>query len=291
MAVDHHIRNPIEWGWDSFWIASGTAAAVGRAVRGTEAARDRAAPNIRRIGMADLGDALRKGWDDFGACRSDVVCLGLIYPVVGLVLAHLAFGYDMLPLVFPLASGFALLGPAAAVGLYELSRQREQGVGVSWVNALGVVGAPRFGAILLLGMVLVAIFLAWLASAYGIYRLTLGPAPPESVSGFLSEVFTTPAGWTMISVGMGVGFLFALLVLTIGVVSFPLLLDRDAGLLTAIRTSIRAVVANPGPMAAWGLIVAAGLVLGSIPLLLGLAIVMPVLGHATWHLYRKVVPR
>ena len=94
----------------------------------------------------------------------------------------------------------------------------------------------------------------------------------------------------MIVVGVGVGFLFALLVLAISVVSFPLLLDRDVGLYTAVMTSIRAVLANPAPMAIWGLIVAGGLVIGSIPLLLGLAIVMPVLGHATWHLYRKVVP-
>jgi uncharacterized membrane protein len=95
----------------------------------------------------------------------------------------------------------------------------------------------------------------------------------------------------LIGVGVSVGFLFALLVLTISVVSFPLLLDRDVGLYTAVMTSIRAVLANPAPMAIWGLIVAGGLVIGSIPLLLGLAIVMPVLGHATWHLYRKVVPR
>ena len=95
----------------------------------------------------------------------------------------------------------------------------------------------------------------------------------------------------MIVVGVSVGFLFALLVLVISVVSFPLLLDRDVGLAAAVWTSVRAVILNPGPMAAWGLIVAGGLVIGSIPLFLGLIIVMPVLGHATWHLYRKVVPR
>src|SRR4029453_13967063 len=100
-------------------------------------------------------------------------------------------------------------------------------------------------------------------------------------------VFTTSAGWTMILVGVGVGFLFALLVLAISVVSFPLLLDRDVGLDAAVWTSIRAVAANPGPMALWGLIVAAGLVIGSIPVFLGLIIVMPVLGHATWHLYAR----
>jgi uncharacterized membrane protein len=216
--------------------------------------------------------------------------LCIIYPVAGLLLAWLAFGYDMLPLLFPLASGFALIGPVAAVGLYEMSRRREQGVDITWADAFGVVRAPAFGAIVVLGLLLLAIFLLWLGAAYAIYLVTLGPEPPASIGAFVRDVFTTRAGWTLIVVGVGVGFLFALLVLTISVVSFPMLLDRDVGLSTAVATSVRAVVANPGPMAVWGLIVAGGLVIGSIPLLIGLIIVMPVLGHATWHLYRKVVP-
>jgi uncharacterized membrane protein len=223
--------------------------------------------------------------------RTDVIFLCIIYPLAGLLLASLAFGYDMLPMLFPLASGFALIGPVAAVGLYEMSRRREQGVDITWADAFGVVRAPAFGAILVLGLVLLAIFLLWLAAAYAIWLTTLGPLPPASIGAFMRDVFTTGEGWTMIVVGVSVGALFALLVLMISVVSFPLLLDRDVGLYTAVATSVRAVLANPVPMVAWGLIVAGGLVLGSIPVLLGLIIVMPVLGHATWHLYRKVVPR
>jgi len=263
---------------------------LGRFVRGSQESRHAPLPAVCRIKVADLRDVLVKGLGDFGAYRTDVVFICLIYPVVGIMLAWLTFGYQMLPLLFPLAAGFALVGPVAAVGLYEMSRRREQGLPVTWVDAFGVIRSPGFGAILVLGLVLLAIFLLWLLAANVIYQLTLGPEPPVSITAFARDVFTKSEGWAMIVVGMGVGFLFALLVLVISVVSFPLLLDRDVGLPTAVWTSIRAVAANPGPMALWGLIVAGGLVIGSIPAFLGLIVVMPVLGHATWHLYRKVVP-
>lgn len=285
---DHNIRNPVEWGVDEFKLAAQAARGTTHAVRGDEAGTS-AAPEVRKISVDDLKDALMKGLDDFGACRTDVIFICLIYPLAGLVLARLTFGYEMLPLLFPLASGFALLGPIAAVGLYEMSRRREQGRDISWGDAFGVMKSPAFGAIFVLGLLLFVIFIAWLIAAYAIYAVTLGTEAPDSVGAFLASVFTTPGGWAMIIVGNAVGFLFAVLVLTISVVSFPMLLDRDVGLTRAVETSIRAVTVNPKTMAIWGLIVTGGLVLGSIPLLLGLIIVMPVLGHATWHLYRKVV--
>jgi uncharacterized membrane protein len=285
-----HIRNPIEWGFDQIRLAALAVGALGRSVRGNQESLDAAMPAVRRIKAADLGEVLRRGLGDFGAYRTDVIFICLIYPLVGIVLVWLTFGYKMLPLLFPLASGFALVGPVAAVGLYEMSRRREQGLPITWVDAFGVIRSPGFGAILVLGLVLLAIFLLWLLAANVIYQVTLGPEPPVSITAFARDVFTTSAGWVMIVLGVGIGFLFALLVLAISVVSFPLLLDRDEGLDTAVWTSIRAVAANPGPMALWGLIVAGGLVIGSIPAFLGLIVVMPVLGHATWHLYRKVVP-
>jgi uncharacterized membrane protein len=291
MTMGHHIRNPIEWGWDHLKL---TTHAVGDAAHALDEAlevRDTSPPEVRRIELADIRGALREGFADFGAFRTDVIFLCIVYPIAGLVLSRMAFGHGMLPLIFPLASGFALIGPLVAVGLYEMSRRRERGIDTTWADAFGVVRSPAFGAMLMLGLLLLAIFALWQVAAWAIYDATLGPQMPASVASFISDVFTTNAGWAMIVVGVGVGFLFAALVLTISVVSFPLLLDRDVGLSTAIITSIKAVRTNLGPMAAWGLIVAASLVVGAIPVLLGYAIVIPVLGHATWHLYRRVVPR
>jgi uncharacterized membrane protein len=249
----------------------------------------RPVPEVRRIGPADLRDALQAGLDDFRAMPTHVVFLGLIYPVVGLILARLVFGYDVLPLLFPLAAGFALVGPFAAIGLYELSRRREAGLDTAWKHAFDVLHAPSFGSIAALGLLLVLIFLVWIAAADAIYVATFGYAPAASIPGFLERVFTTPEGWRLIVIGNGVGFLFAVLVLMISVVSFPLLLDRKVSPAVAILTSVRAVLRNPFTMALWGLIVAAGLVVGSIPAFLGLAVIVPILGHATWHLYRRVV--
>lgn len=281
-----HIRNPIEWGFDQIRLATLAAGTLGHSLWGSE---ESAPLPIRRIKVADLNDVLARGLSDFETYRSDVIFLCLIYPIIGIALVWLTFGYEMLPLVFPLAFGFAFVGPVAAVGLYEMSRRREQGIPTSWADAFGAIRSPGFGAILVLGFVLLMIFLLWLFAANWIYQITLGPEPPVSIGAFIRDVFTTTAGWRMITVGLGVGVLFAFLVLVISVVSFPLLLDRDVGLDVAVSTSIRAVAANLGPMLLWGLIVAGGLAIGSIPAFLGLVFVLPVLGHATWHLYRKLV--
>jgi len=284
------IQSPPGWGWDQLGHAVHEIGAAKPEEYWRERAADSAVPAVRRIGIAELRTALSRGLADFEANRTDVIFLCVIYPVLGLILGRLASGYGLLPLIFPLASGFALVGPLAAVGLNEMSRQREQGHEVSWVNALNVLRSPSIGSIALLGLLLVALFVLWLVAAQIIYVTTLGPEPPASVGEFLRDVLSTGAGWTMILVGIGVGFLFAAVVLAISAVSFPLLLDRNAGIETAISTSIRAVATNPAIMALWGLIVAGGLVLGSLPCFIGLVVVVPVLGHATWHLYRQLAP-
>ena len=289
MATQNHIRNPLEWGWEHLKQTGQAFGSAAQTMEGTWEDRASTVPTVRRITSADISEALSAGWRDFGAVRTDIVFLCLLYPLAGLVISRMAFDYGMLALVFPLIAGFALIAPVFGIGLYEISRRRELGLEARWADVFSVVRSPNIGSIMVMGLLLLAIFCLWLFAANFIYTVTLGPDAPVSAVAFARDALTTPAGWTMTVVGIGVGFLFALVVLVIGVVSFPLLLDRKVGVGTAIATSVRTVRMNPGPMALWGLIVAGSLVVGTIPLLVGLAIVLPVLGHATWHLYRKVV--
>ena len=246
-------------------------------------------PVVRRIAPSDLLHSLARGLDDFAAMPSHAIFLCVIYPLLGIFLVAMAMGSPMLPLAFPIAAGFALIGPIAAVGLYELSRRREAGLDSSASHAFDVLRSPSLGAIVALSVLLMAIFLIWLAVAEAIYVANFGYAAPTSIRQFADNVINTSAGWNLIIVGTGVGFLFAVLALTLGAISFPLLLDRDVGAAVALLTSIRVVVASPLTMALWGFIVAALLLIGSVPFFLGLTVMMPVLGHATWHLYRKAV--
>jgi uncharacterized membrane protein len=246
-------------------------------------------PTVRKITLSDLADALRKGVDDFLAMPSHVVFLCVLYPLAGLFFARIAFGYELVPMLYPLAAGFALVGPLAALGVYELSRRRERGLQASWTEAFGVLRSRSMPAIAALGGVLLAILGAWLLAAQTIYESNFGTVPPVSLTQFAADVLTTRAGWNLIVVGNTVGFLFAVAVFVISAVSFPLLLDRRVSFSTAIGTSLEAVWENPGVMTAWAIIIAGLLLLGSLPLFMGLAVVLPVLGHSTWHLYRKLV--
>lgn len=246
-------------------------------------------PTVRLIYMSDVFDAIRRGIDDFKAMPTHAVFLAALYPVVGLLLGAVTFGYDLVPVLYPLVSGFALVGAFAAIGLYELSRRREAGLDTSAKHVLDVVHSPSLPSILALGGILVAIFGAWLYIAHALYIEILGRGEPTTISAFLSTIFGTEDGMRLILIGNAVGLVFALIAFCLSVISFPLLLDRHVGFGTAVGTSLRAIALNPAPMALWALVVAIGLFAGSLLFLFGLAVVMPVLGHATWHLYRKVV--
>ena len=248
-----------------------------------------AQPNVHKIGLADLRDVLVSGIADFNAMPTHLIFLCLVYPIVVFIAARTAGGYEVLPLVFPLLAGYTLIGPLVATGMYELSRRRESGLDISRRHAFDVLRFPSIGAIAVLGIVLMGIYFAWLFAAQAIYELYFGTAVPVSIAEFARQVFSTPSGWALIVVGSGVGFVFAVVVFTFSVVSFPMILDRNVGVMLAVATSVRAVLANPIPMAMWGFIVAAALLIGSLPFFVGLAVVLPVLGHSTWHLYRKVV--
>src|SRR5439155_22771259 len=173
---------------------------------------------IRKIGLSDLSDALRRGWEDFKAMPSHAIILCVIYPVLGLVLFRMVLGYSLLPLLFPLAAGFTLIGPFAALGLYELSRRRERGEEVAAWDAIHVLRAPSFGAMLELGTLLLILFGTWIAAADAIYIAAFGHAPAASIPDFATRVLTTPEGWSLIIVGCGVGFLFAVVALCVSVV-------------------------------------------------------------------------
>jgi uncharacterized membrane protein len=254
------------------------------------AIRDPVEPVVRRISASDLFHALSRGYDDFAAFPSHAIFLCVIYPLLGILIGlTVSNSLSLLPLAIPITTGFALVGPVAAIGLYELSRRREAGLDSSPIHVLDVLHSPSLSAIITLSALLMAIYLIWLVVAYALYMVIFGNSQPESITQFVSDGLTTPRGWTLIITRWGIGFLFAALVLSISAVSFPLLLDRDVGAAEAMRTSLRVMAANPLPMALWGLIVATLLVVGSIPFFVGLAVVLPVLGHATWHLYRLTV--
>lgn len=279
---------------------------------------------IHAIGVDDLREALAQGWADFNAKRGDLLFVGLIYPLVGLAASLIALNQSLLVLIYPLAAGLTILGPAVASGFYELARRRERGEDDSWRHFFDVFKSPSIGAIAWLTLLLAALFVGWIFTAWALYGATFGPEPPASAAQFLSELFTTRYGWTLIIAGNIIGLGFAAAAMAISVFSFPMLVDqpieaeiemgttirtvasnadkvaidvfsfpmlvgRPVGAMVALMTSIRAVARNAGTMAIWGLIVAVILAIASIPLFVGLAVALPVLGYATWHLYTRVV--
>lgn len=246
-------------------------------------------PLVNEVGPADAEAALRAGWSDFLAMPSHLGFVAIFYPLFGIVLGTFVFSEYGYALVFPLVAGFALVGPVAAVPLLEVSRRREAGLDTSWGEALAALRRPALLSIAFVALLLLAVFAAWMSAAQAIFAQFYATDIPPGPIAFLGDVLTTARGWGLIVVGHAVGFVFAAIAFTLGVVSLPLLVERDVGVVVALRTSIAAVRRNPRTMAIWGALVAAILMVASLPLLVGLVVAMPVLGHATWHLYRRVI--
>ena len=252
--------------------------------------RERSIP-VRAIKDEDLRLSLRQGYADFGQLRGDLIFAGLIYTFIGLAAVVMTTSAPLIPYFYPVVAGVALLGPVAAVGFYELARRRESGQEVHWFNFLDVRKRPTVDDMGIVAGLLLVIFVGWLVAAGALYALLFGWATPTSVGGFLSDVFTTPRGWALIIGGGAVGAVIGWFVLALSVVSLPMLVDCDVTAAEAVSASWRAVHANKGEMIRWGIVVAALLVLGSIPLFVGLAFVLPWLGYSTWHLYTRLVDR
>ena len=246
---------------------------------------------VRKIGGGDLRWALRKGLGDFQAMRGDLVFAGLIYTVIGIAAAVMTTNGPLMPFFFPVVAGVGLLGPVAAVGFYELARRREDGLESGWKHFIDVRHRPAVDDMGIVAGLLLAIFAVWLLIAGVLYVSLFGWATPTSIAGFFGMVFTTPAGWALILIGAAIGAVFGWIVLALSVVSLPMLVDCDVSASEAVSASWRAAHANKAEMVRWGLTVVGLLVLGSVPLFVGLAFVLPWLGYSTWHLYTRLVDR
>jgi len=244
---------------------------------------------IRRIGVSELWKSLQEGYEDFNAKPSFGIFLLVIYPLFALLLSFFVAAQNLHRMVFPMLAGLTLLGPVVAVGLLSVSRRRERGLELSWRSAFDFVHTCSFAPIAALTVVMTLLYGAWLYIAEFIYLSLFGADPPASLAALVTELTTTRSGGALIFYGVGVGAIFAFTALAISVFAFPLLLDKPTTSLTAVSVSIRAVTSNFFVMLLWGFIVVASLAVGASLFLVGLAAVLPILGHATWHLYRKVV--
>lgn len=236
--------------------------------------------------VSDLQRALRAGWQDFRAFPAYGLFFAAFYALAGMFLYYALFSLGEVAWLVPAAAGFPLLSPFAAVGLYEVSRRREVGLPMSWRAVLGALGGRGDQQILMVGVILFVAFAFWIMLAHGIYAIFMAKS---GVGAETLDALLTPAGIAMLAVGGLVGALMALAFYAMTVVSLPLLVDREIDFITAIIVSLATVRSNTGVLLAWALFIAAALFAAMVPLFLGLFIVLPVLGHATWHLYRRAV--
>ena len=245
-------------------------------------------PVVRRIAASDIAEALGQGLRDFQAQPLYGLAFGALYAAGGIIILLCLTAFGMVYLAYPLAAGFALIGPFIAIGLYEVSRRRETGEPIS-IRAVWLTVTSR-SEIGWMALVTLFIFVIWMYQVRLLIALLIGlNASFSSLHEFISVVLTTNEGLVFLVIGNAVGAALSLVLFSLTVVSFPLLLEREVDFITAMITSVRSVVMSPLPMIGWAAVIVVLLMISALPYFLGLVVTLPVLGHATWHLYRRIV--
>ncbi|WP_083219408.1 DUF2189 domain-containing protein [Bradyrhizobium icense] len=248
----------------------------------------KADPVVRPIAASDIAEALGRGLRDFQAMPLYGLAFGALYAAGGIAILLCLTAFSMVYLAYPLAAGFAMIGPFVAVGLYEVSRRRETGLPISFPAIWATVSTRS--EIGWMAFVTLFVFVIWMYQVRLLIALLLGlNASFASLNEFITVVLTTNEGLLFLAIGNAVGAALSLILFALTVVSFPLLLDRDVDFVTAMITSVRAVVTSPLPMIGWAALIVVLLAVSAMPYFLGLVVTLPVLGHTTWHLYRRII--
>ena len=245
---------------------------------------------VNAIGFDAIVDALGEGMRDFRKAPRFGLFFGGVYALGGIFVLLTASALHMSYLSYPLAIAFGLIGPFVAVGLYEVSRRLENDEPLDWYGVLAVIWAQRRRELAWMAFVVLFVQIMWMYQVRLLLALFLGFQSFASFSAFVEVVVTTPEGLMFLLIGNIVGAALSIVLFSLTVVSFPMLLDREVDFITAMITSVRAVVTSPAPMIGWALIITVTMLLSMLPVFAGLLVTLPVLGHTTWHLYRKLVP-
>ena len=246
---------------------------------------------VHTMEMRDLIAALRAGLRDFFRAPLFGLAIGGVFAAIGAIIVLSLTIWDMPWLIYPFAIGFPLVGPFAAVGLYEVSRCLAAGERPSWRGVFAVIWAQRRREVSWMAFVMLFVFWVWMYQVRLLIALCLGLISFASFEQFVTVVFTTPQGLLFLALGHAVGAVLAMVLFSITVFSIALLLERDIDIVTAMIASVKAVLQSPFVMLGWGVFVTLCVLAASVPFFLGLVVVLPVFGHATWHLYRRAMPQ
>ena len=247
-------------------------------------------PDVAALTFADIRSALMSGLSDFARAPLYGLGIGAIFAAIGAAIVLALTVWDLPWMIYPFAIGFPLIGPFAAVGLFEVSRRLEKGEPISWSIVFSAVWRQRGRELSWMAFVMLFFFWIWMYQVRLLIALFLGRMSFATLDKFFDIILTTQQGWLFLAVGHLIGAALALLLFSITVVSIPLLMERDYDFITAMITSVKTVVASPLVMLGWGVFVTLAIIAASLPLFAGLLVILPVLGHATWHIYKQAVP-